>query len=68
MLRHLPYGGRHHYLHSLYDLQLKGQYVPIDATSALWQFAARHAADYLNGNHNPAITEWAHFLNYVSLI
>lgn len=47
---------------------MKGQVVPIDAASALWQFAAKHAADFLNGNHNPALTEWAHFLNYLSRI
>ena len=31
----------------------------------MWQFAAKHAADYLRGNHTPALVEWAIFLNYL---
>jgi hypothetical protein len=41
----------------------KGSTVPFDAASALWQFAARHASDYLRGNLTPALVEWSRFLN-----
>ena len=47
---------------------MKGHVVPFDAASALWQFAAKHAWEYLRGNHTPALIEWAHFLNYLRSI
>ncbi len=34
-------------------------------TSFLWQFAARHTADYMRKNYIPSLIEWAHFLNYL---
>eukprot|EP00579_Thalassiosira_antarctica_P026370 CAMPEP_0202019332 /NCGR_PEP_ID=MMETSP0905-20130828/41723_1 /ASSEMBLY_ACC=CAM_ASM_000554 /TAXON_ID=420261 /ORGANISM="Thalassiosira antarctica, Strain CCMP982" /LENGTH=145 /DNA_ID=CAMNT_0048580571 /DNA_START=115 /DNA_END=549 /DNA_ORIENTATION=+ len=68
LLPHLPGGGRHEYCHSFYHLEMKGHVVPFDATSTLWQFAAKHAWDYLCGNHTPALIEWAHFLNYLRSI
>ena len=68
LLPHLLGGGRHEYCHSFYHLGMKNYAVPFDAASALWQFAAKHAWDYLRGNHTPALIEWAHFLNYLRSI
>ena len=68
LLKHLPGGGSSDYRHSFYDLNMEGEVVPLDAASALWQFAANHAWDHLHGNHNPALSEWAHFLVYLRSI
>ena len=63
LLPHL-YGGSVYY-HSFDELGLRGQVVPFDAAGALWSFAYRHAHDFLNGNHQPALTEWARLMNYM---
>ena len=42
--------------------------MPFDAAGALWSFAHRHAWDFLNGNHQPALIEWARLLNYLRSI
>ena len=69
ILPHLPGGGKHDYNHSFYELGIelgfREKEVPIDAASALWQFAARHASDYLEGNYTPALMDWTHWLNYL---
>ena len=65
LMPHLPGGGRDEYYYSFFDLKMDGNAVPFDAASALWQFAAHHAYDYLRGNHTPALQEWACFLNYL---
>ena len=60
----------HH--HSFYELGvehgLKGGTVPLDAASVLWQLAARHARDYIDGNYTPALCEWARWLNIIRSI
>ena len=57
-LPHLPGGRRDEYYHSFYNLiEMRDQVVPVDAASALWQFAAKHAWDYLRDNYLPALTE-----------
>lgn len=63
LLPRLPGGGSNDYKHSFYGALDKGSTVPLDAASALWQFAARHASDYLRGNLTPALVEWSRFLN-----
>ena len=63
LLPPLPGGGSKDYKHSFYGALDKGSTVPLDAASALWQFAARHASDYLRGNLTPALVEWSRFLN-----
>ena len=68
LLPHLPGGERNKYLHSFYNLGYKNKIVPFDAASALWQFAAKHPNDYLRGNHDPALLEWARFLVYLRSI
>ena len=68
LLCHLPGGKENRYRHSFYDLGLNSEVVPFNAASALWQFAARHASDHLRGIHMPALTEWAHLLNYLRSI
>ena len=69
LLPYLPGGRRNEYYHSFYNLiEMRDQVVPVDAASALWQFAAKHAWDYLRGNYLPELTEWAHFLNYLRSI
>ncbi|KAL7525428.1 hypothetical protein ACHAWF_002345, partial [Thalassiosira exigua] len=65
-LPRLPGGDR--FLYSFYERRLEGQRVPFDAAGALWQFASRHASDFLRGNHTPALIEWARFLNYIRSI
>ena len=57
------------YLHSFFASFLRSQeQVPFDAAGALWQFAAMHAADHLRGNHEPALGEFARFINYLRSI
>ena len=55
LLQHLPGGTKNDYHHSFYELGvehgLKGGTVPLDAASVLWQLAARHARDYIDGNY-----------------
>ena len=34
----------------------------------MFQFAAKHASDYLSGNLTPALVEWSRFLNYARSI
>ncbi|KAL7537995.1 hypothetical protein ACHAWF_012226, partial [Thalassiosira exigua] len=63
LLPRLPGGDRWRY--SMFDLPLEGKHVPFDAAGALWQFAGAHAADFMRGNHTPALIEWARFLNYL---
>jgi hypothetical protein len=65
-LPHL-YGGSKYY-HSFEEAGLRGKVVPFDAAGALWSFAHRHAWDFLNGNHQPALIEWARLLNYLRSI
>ena len=65
ILPHLPGGGKHDYKHSFYGAIAKGTAVPLDAASALWQFAAYHGWDYLSGNCMPALMMWARFLIYL---
>ena len=66
-LPHL-YGGLKYY-HSFEDLKLRDKVMPFDAAGALWSFAYRHDAwDFLNGNHQPALIEWARLLNYLRSI
>ena len=70
LLQHLKGGDE--YFHSFYDagnqLHLEGKVVPIDAASALWQFAARHGYDFLHGNFIPALSEWAHWVHHLRSI
>ena len=66
LLQQLPGGNT--YLHDLYKLALEDKEVPIDAASLLWQCAAKHASDYLAGNHMPALIEFAHHLNFLRSI
>ena len=67
LLQLLPGGNT--YLHDdLYKLALEGKEVPIDAAGLLWQCAAKHASDYLRGNHMPALIEFAHHLNFLRSI
>ena len=70
LLQQIPTGNE--YFHSFYDagnkLQLVGKVVPIDAASALWQFAARHGYDFLHGNFIPALSEWAHWIHHLRSI
>ena len=63
LLPRLPGGKRYH--HSFYGLKWSGRAVPIDAASALFQFAAYNAANFLRGNHKPALIQWAKFLVYL---
>ena len=63
LLRHLPGGSKSEYLHSFYDLEPPNSVVAIDAAGALFNCAVKHASDYLQGNHIPALIEWARFLN-----
>ena len=72
-LPHLPGGGPHEYHISLFELREKAQLTdqvifPLDAAGALWDFAAKHAWDYVRGNHTPALIEWAQFLVYLRSI
>jgi len=68
LLPRLPGGGPKDYKHSFYGALAKQTTVPLDAASALFQFAARHASDYLSGNLTPALVEWSRFLNYIRSI
>lgn len=72
-LPHLPGGGPHEYHISLCELREKAQLTdqvifPLDAAGAIWDFAAKHAWDYVRGNHTPALIEWAQFLVYLRSI
>jgi len=64
LLPHVPGGRSNDYHHSFYDLGLEGSLVPLNAVGPLSQFVAHHAADYIHGNHTPALIEWGRFLNY----
>lgn len=66
LLPHLP-GGKH-YIQDFYKLNFKKKVVPIDAAGLLWQCAAKHAEDYLQGNLLPALIEFAHHLNFFKSI
>lgn len=72
ILPHLP--GGHVYHHSFFNLDwewelgVKEKIVPLDAGGVLWQMAANHAYDYLQGNYHPSLTELAHFLLYLRSI
>ena len=68
LLPHLPGGSKSEYLHSFYDLEPPNSVVAIDAAGALFNCAIKHASDYLQGNHIPALIEWARFLNYLRSI
>ena len=54
--------------YSFYDLPLTGHIVPVDVAGALWDFASLHAADFLRGNHTPALIEFARFINNLRTI
>ena len=67
LLPHLPGGDYYH--HSFFGSRLKEEKaVPVDAASAIWQFAFATAPDYLRGNHLPALGLWARLLNYLRSI
>ena len=65
LLPRLHGGKSNDYHHSMYGALEKGSVVPFDAAGALWQFAAKHAEDYLRCNYMPALVEWAQFLQYL---
>ena len=52
------------YLQDFYELRMTDKEVPIDAAGLLWACAYKHAKDYLEGNHLPALIEWTQALNY----
>lgn len=62
LLPHLPGGGANKYKISFYELGMEGKDVPFDAAGALFDCAAKHAADYLRGNYIPALIELTHLL------
>ena len=66
LLPHLP-GGKS-FRHSFCGLGWTGLVVPIDAASALFGFAAYMAADFLRGNHIPALIQWAMLPTYLHSI
>ena len=63
LLPHLPGGSKIEYLHSFYDLELPNSVVTINVAGALFNCAIKHASDYLQENHIPALIEWAWYLN-----
>lgn len=65
-LQHLP-GGKCYY-QDFYNLNMEGKDVPIDAAGLAWQCAAKHAKDYVEGNHLPALIEFARQLNFLRSI
>mmetsp|Transcript_32527 Transcript_32527/g.66252 ORF Transcript_32527/g.66252 Transcript_32527/m.66252 type:complete len:111 (-) Transcript_32527:28-360(-) len=62
LLLRLPGGAV--YLQDFYELRMTDKEVPIDAAGLLWACAYKHAKDYLEGNHLPALIEWTQALNY----
>ena len=44
------------YHHFFYNIEPQGHIIPVDAASALFQCATKHAADFLQDNHIPALT------------
>ena len=63
LLPHLP-GGKI-FRHSFYGLGWTGRVIPMDAASAPFQFAVYMTADFLQGNHTPALIQWARFPIYL---
>ena len=61
-LPHLP-GGKQ-WCHDFYQLRWKNKTVPIDAAGLLFQCAAKHAKDYLEGNYTPALIEFSRHLKF----
>ena len=68
LLKHLPGSAMSSRRHSFFNLQLKGHVVPFVAAGPLWQFASSHAADFLRGNHIPALIKWTRFLSHLRSI
>eukprot|EP00986_Skeletonema_menzelii_P005570 scaffold2080_cov121-Skeletonema_menzelii.AAC.2 len=62
LLPHLPGGKK--WRHDFYRLGWKNEVVPIDAAGLLWQCAAKHSRDFLDGNIVPALIEFSHHLNF----
>ena len=47
---------------------MDGKVVPVDTAGLLWQCAAKHATDFLNGNYMPALIMYANQLNFLRSI